>query len=380
MPPSQTKRFKLLKITPSKILSKSDYKMIQQVNTHFKKSDIFLEENKGIINIYLRKVNFDHLNEINRKLENVLLNQIVSKIGQIGSYGIKRRHRIYVDFNLEKKVKERKNKEKNRIKYFYANNHNFSRINQDLPEQYLNSIICGDSVKILKLLPDNCIDVVITSPPYNFGLDYKNHLDGEFWGKYFQKLYKIFEETIRVLKYGGRIIVNVQPLFSDYIPTHHLISQFFMERKLIWKGEIIWEKNNYNCKYTAWGSWKSPSNPYLKYTWEFLEIFCKGDLKKAGDRDKIDISVEEFKRWVTAKWSIAPRQNMKKFNHPAVFPEELVERALKLFSYQEDIILDPFNGVGTTTYVAKNIGRKYLGIEISQDYCEIARKRLENKD
>jgi len=56
----------------------------------------------------------------------------------------------------------------------------------------------------------------------------------------------------------------VQPLFSDYIPSHHFISNFFIQKKLIWKGEILWEKNNYNCKYTAWGSWKSPSNPYLK--------------------------------------------------------------------------------------------------------------------
>ena len=64
-----------------------------------------------------------------------------------------------------------------------------------------------------------------------------------------------------------------------------------MKNKLIWRGEILWEKNNYNCKYTAWGSWKSPSNPYMKYTWEFLEIFCKGDLKHLGDRSKADIDV-----------------------------------------------------------------------------------------
>jgi DNA modification methylase len=380
MPPPETKRFKTLKITPSTPISKSDQEMIRQINVHFKKSDIFLEEKNGIVNIHLRKLNYDQLIEINQKFKSDLLNQIVNKIGQIGSYGIKRRQRIYVDFNRENKVLERKYKEKNRIKYFYARSQNFTQINQNLPIEYLNSIVCGDSSKILKLLPDNCIDVVITSPPYNFGLDYKDHIDGEFWGKYFQKLYGIFDEIIRVLKYGGRIIVNIQPLFSDYIPTHHMISHFFMKKKLIWKGEIIWEKNNYNCKYTAWGSWKSPSNPYLKYTWEFLEIFCKGDLKKAGDKDKIDISVDEFKKWVTAKWSIAPRQNMKKFNHPAVFPEELVERAMKLFSYQDDIILDPFNGVGTTTYVAKNIGRKYMGIEISQDYCQIARRRLESGD
>ena len=145
---------------------------------------------------------------------------------------------------------------------------------------------------------------------------------------------------------------------------------------MIWKGEILWEKNNYNCKYTAWGSWKSPSSPYLKYTWEFLEIYCKGDLKKAGKKDKIDITDEEFKDWVVAKWSIVPERNMKKFGHPAMFPEELVRRALKLFSFKDDIILDPFNGVGTTTFVAQKLGRKYLGIDTSGKYCQKARERL----
>jgi len=173
-------------------------------------------------------------------------------------------------------------------------------------------------------------------------------------------------------------LVNIQPLFSDYIPSHQIISNFFIKEHLIWKGEILWEKNNYNCKYTAWGSWKSPSNPYLKYTWEFIEIFCKGTLKHQGDRERIDISADEFKKWVVAKWSIAPERNMKQYDHPAMFPEELVERVLKLFSFQDDLILDPFNGVGTTTVVAKRLKRRYLGIDISDEYCEKANKRIKN--
>lgn len=178
------------------------------------------------------------------------------------------------------------------------------------------------------------------------------------------------------LNTGGRIAVNIQPLFSDYIPSHHIISNFFMSKKLIWKGEILWEKNNYNCKYTAWGSWKSPSNPYLKYTWEFIEIFAEGILKKEGSRNHADISADEFKKWVVGKWSIAPERNMKEYNHPAMFPEELANRVLKLFSFRGDMVLDPFNGVGTTTFVAKRIGRKYLGIDISKDYCDKAENRI----
>ncbi|MEM4066778.1 MAG: site-specific DNA-methyltransferase [Candidatus Micrarchaeaceae archaeon] len=284
-------------------------------------------------------------------------------------------HTLWAKHNKERKVKERKVKEIIRVKHYYAKNNNFSKENVSIPKDYENKIICGDSCNVLKNLPDNCVDLIFTSPPYNFGLDYESNDDTHYWDDYFSQLFNIFDECVRVLKYGGRIIVNIQPSFSDCIPTHHVISNYFMSKKLIWKGEIIWEKNNYNCK-TALGSWKSPSNPYLKYTWEFLEIFSKGTLKKEGDSDKIDITADEFKKWVVAKWSIAPERNMKDYNHPAMFPEELALRVLKLFSFKNDFVLDPFNGVGTTTFVAKILDRRYLGIDISQEYCEKAQNRI----
>ena len=272
-------------------------------------------------------------------------------------------------------MKDRKKKEKQRLGYeTFAKD--FPRTNNALPGKYNNKIITGDSAEVLRRLPDNCVDIVITSPPYNFGLDYSEHEDTDDWRTYFDKLFSIFDECVRVVKYGGRIIVNVQPLFSDYIPTHHIISKFFLDKGLIWKGEILWEKNNYNCKYTAWGSWKSPSSPYLKYTWEFLEIFCKGDLKKPGNKEDIDINDDEFKSWVNAKWSIAPERDMKKYGHPAMFPEKLVLRALKLFSFRGDIVLDPFNGVGTTTLTAHHFGRNYIGIDCSAEYCKTAEQRI----
>lgn len=302
---------------------------------------------------------------------------LMSKILSIGSYGIRYRKRVYVGYASERKVAGRKEKENERGAYFYIEGNTFHKEVNELPKQYQNQILCGDSEKILKNLPDNCIDLIITSPPYNFGLDYASSGDSAHWEEYLEKLYRVFSEGIRVLKFGGRFIVNVQPLFSDYIPLHHLISSFFMNQKMIWKGEILWEKNNYNCKYTSWGSWKSPSSPYLKYTWEFIEIFCKGSLKKTGKSENADITDEEFKSWVVAKWSIGPERRMKEYNHPAMFPEELVNRCLKLFSYKDDIILDPFNGAGTTTAVAARTGRRYLGIDISSEYCLKAEERID---
>lgn len=281
-----------------------------------------------------------------------------------------------IDLTKERKVRNRKQKEVIRGKHYYANANNFSEKSNPLPEEFTDKIICGDSHAVLKQLPDNCIDLIFTSPPYNFGLDYDKTEDAFDWDSYFKVLFGIFEECVRILKYGGRIIVNVQPLYSDYIPTHHLISQFFMRKNLIWKGEILWEKNNYNCKYTAWGSWKSPSSPYLKYTWEYLEVFCKGSLKKPGESKNADIDAESFKNWVYGKWTIAPERNMHKYGHPAMFPKELAIRVLKLFSFKGDIILDPFAGVGTTCLAARENQRKYLGVDISPEYCQTAEDRL----
>jgi len=268
----------------------------------------------------------------NKILSNGVLNDysksavqnLLDGISNIKSYGLKSGKRVYVDYNNERKVQNRKEKEEKRQQFYYTKGNKFQQTNNEIPKEFENKIICGDSQQILSKLPDNCIDLVFTSPPYNFGLDYASTADDNHWETYFEKLFDIFSECIRVLKWGGRAVINVQPLFSDYIPTHHLISNFFIQKKMIWKGEILWEKNNYNCKYTAWGSWKSPSNPYLKYTWEFLEVFCKGDLKKVGNSANADISADDFKKWTVGKWSIAPERKMKEYDHPAMFPEELI--------------------------------------------------------
>ena len=352
--------------------------LVSLFNNKFPNKDVFMKLEDNVLHIMLSQVDMIKYREFldSTHLNENLVTSVFDVVNRIGSYGIKGGKRKFYGFNAERKVSNRKTKEQNRGKHFYANNNDFSRKNNDFPIELENKIICDDSLEVLKKLPDNCIDIIFTSPPYNFGLEYDAHNDATSWNTYYDMLFKIFKECIRVLKYGGRFVVNVQPLYSDYIPAHHIISNFFIENKMIWKGEILWEKNNYNCKMCSFGSWKSPASPYLKYTWEFVEVFCKGDLKKNGKSIDADISAEEFKSWVVAKWSIAPERHMKEFGHPAMFPEELVERVLKLFSFKNDIVLDPFNGAGTTTIVAKKNSRRYLGIDISKEYCETAEKRI----
>lgn len=377
----QAKTFKELVLTYDR-LDKADMETIASFNAAFEQDEVQLEPNGHQVTVLFRQVDIRKLRScrktLNGSLNSKLVQDVVAAIEGVRSYGIANGKRNYVDYNKERKVKDRAKKVSNRSPYFYAQNHAHSETNNDFPAEYTDKIVVGDSKNILKNIPDNSVDLIFTSPPYNFGLEYSENQDAHYWETYFEQLFSVFDECIRVAKYGGRIIVNVQPLFSDYIPSHHLISNFFIQKQLIWKGEVLWEKNNYNCKYTAWGSWKSPSNPYLKYTWEFLEIFCKGEMKKSGSKDDIDINAEEFKKWVVAKWSIAPERKMGEYGHPAMFPEELAERVLKLFSYRGDIVLDPFNGSGTTTTVAARTGRRYLGIDISEEYCRTAERRLES--
>ncbi len=359
-----------------------DGEIIKLINQNFK-DKIVLEQIENKFVIYLKELDLNEFENYIKSLEikydypeNNIFSQLLDKIKSIGSYGIKSGTRIYINYNKERKVKQRKEKIQKRHLYYYAEDSGFSKRNNKLPEEFLDKIITGDSEEILKQIPDNTIDLIFTSPPYNFGLDYKNNEDDINWNDYFNKLFGLFNECIRVLKYGGRIVVDIQPLFSDYIPAHHIISNYFMQNKMIWRNEILWEKSNYNCKYTSWGSWNSPSSPYLKYTWEFLEVFSKGDIKKQSENKESDIKGDEFKKWVYAKWNIAPERNMNKFGHPAMFPEELAMRVIKLFSFKGDIVLDPFNGAGTTTKVAKQYDRHYLGIDISNEYCSIAEKRV----
>ena len=239
----------------------------------------------------------------------------------------------------------------------------------------MNQIICSDALTALRTMEDNSVDLVLTSPPYNFNMNYDEHNDKSESSDYLSTLITIFNECIRVLKSGGRLIINIQPNYKEYYPTHHAITSAMIDSGLIWRGEILWLKNNLK-KLTAWGSWKSPSCPYLSYPFEFIEVFSKETLKHLGDKENIDITKDEFIEYVNGHWSIAPETRMKKFDHPAMFPEELVKRCIKLFSYKNDLVLDPFNGAGTTTFIANLLERRYIGIDISETYCEVARERI----
>ena len=241
----------------------------------------------------------------------------------------------------------------------------------------MNNIICNDALTALKDIDSDSVDVVLTSPPYNFDMNYDSYDDKDDVIKYVDTLVDIFNECKRTLKVGGRLIINIQPNYKEYYPTHHYITTALIDNGLIWRGEILWLKNNLK-KLTAWGSFKSPSSPYLNYPFEFIEVFSKQSIKHEGNKDDIDITKDEFIKYVNGQWTMTPETKMKEYNHPAMFPEELVYRCLKLFSYKNDVILDPFNGVGTTTLVAHQLDRQYIGIDISEEYCKAEERILKH--
>ncbi len=260
-----------------------------------------------------------------------------------------------------------------------------------------NIIIEGDSLKVLKEFNSEVIDIIITSPPYNAAHNYDNYNDNLDFSDYLQNMKEIFIETYRVLKVGGRICVNVPFAIKNKesknvtFIAHHIASLLndIGFRDFEW---ITWHKgknmNHFQGNNTAWGSWKSPSCPSFRPLGEAVMVFYKEERRHIGDKEKIDITGNEFKEWTKNTWYFNEEEktiyedllcvsnNAKKTIHPAPFPVELVERLLKLYSYEDEIVLDPFNGIGTTTYAAELFNRKYIGIELSKKYCDIAISKL----
>ncbi|MFC1675872.1 DNA-methyltransferase [Planctomycetota bacterium] len=150
-----------------------------------------------------------------------------------------------------------------------------------------------------------------------------------------------------------------------------------MKIGLKFRESIIWHKKNSNVKNTAFGSFKSPSNIILRASHEHILIWSKEqwNLPNITEQEP-DITKDEFLGWTYSVWSVMNNNN-NKANHPAIFPEEIAKRLIKLYSYPGDLILDNFNGTGTTTAVANMLGRKYIGIDQNANYCKYAKERTE---
>lgn len=245
--------------------------------------------------------------------------------------------------------------------------------NNTFPNKYLNKIICASSENMSEL-PDNCVDLMITSPPYNASKEYDEDLSLK---EYLQLLENVFFETYRVLINGGRACINVANLGRrPYIPLSDYISQIMTHIGFNMRGEIIWNKAASASPSTAWGSWKSASNPILRDIHEYILIFSKGDYKKEKKSKENTISKEDFIEWTKSIWTMNA-ESAKRIGHPAPFPEELPYRLIQLYSFKDDIILDPFIGSGTTAVSALKSNRNFIGYDTNKEYVLLAKRRIE---
>ena len=235
-----------------------------------------------------------------------------------------------------------------------------------LIEEFVNKIICGDCLEVMKEIPDNSIDCVVTSPPYNkhsanrkcgrtdswqrANVDYGNFKDDMPEEEYQEWQRSVLRECLRVLKNDGSIFYNHKPRIINHkvLFPHEWLNGFIVRQMIIW--------NRLN----------SPVLEPIRFMPIVEYIFWITKERKTPKFNKEAFHYKEI-------WEISPRTD----DHPATFPEELVRRCVNAVTDKTDIVLDPFIGSGTTAVVCKKLNRKFIGIEINPEYCKMAQKRID---
>jgi site-specific DNA-methyltransferase (adenine-specific) len=236
------------------------------------------------------------------------------------------------------------------------------------------TIYCADSTR-LSFLADASIDLVVTSPPYNLDVAYKGYRDSLPYERYLDWVGLWAQELWRLAINGGRVCVNIpldsnkggkRAVYADYV-------RVFRDVGWTYQTTIVWNEQNISRR-TAWGSWLSPSAPFVTAPVEMVPVFHKGPWARSREGRTTDVERDEFLSWTLGTWCF-PGESPSKAGHPAPFPEELPRRLIKLYSFREDTVLDPFLGSGTTCAVARALGRQAIGVDVDPGYCQLAATR-----
>lgn len=291
-------------------------------------------------------------------------------------------------------------------------------------DPWLNRIIHGDA-RDMAAVPDGAVQLVVTSPPYNVAKDYADHNDSLALDEYQAMLAAVWRECHRVLAPGGRLCINVANTDrKPYLSLVSLIDEQLRTSADQWlhRGHIIWDKGASAGISTAWGSFGRASNPTLRDVHEYITVWSKDQLKLDG-AGATGITGNEFVAWTRSVWR--PEDRLKELerriaekladarkrgkddawlaesiaravwgqvtepggsvwemitetgvDHPAPFPEELPRRLLLLYTQPGDVVLDPFMGSGSTAIAAVLTGRRFVGYELSIEYCQLAERRV----
>ena len=249
-------------------------------------------------------------------------------------------------------------------------------VENPIPAAALDSILHA-SCETMTDLPNASVHLMVTSPPYNVGKDYDEDLS---LAEYSAFLKRVWAETWRVLVPGGRACINVANLGrKPYIPLHAMLIADMLDLGFLMRGEIIWDKAASASSSTAWGSWQSAANPTLRDTHEYILVFSKGSFR----REKVEgrestISKEEFLEYTKSVWTFGA-ESARKIGHPAPFPMELPYRLIQLYTFNEEVILDPFMGSGQSALAALKAGRHFVGYEVNEEYLRLAKKRISSR-
>jgi DNA modification methylase len=248
---------------------------------------------------------------------------------------------------------------------------------------------CGDA-RVMDAVADGSVALVVTSPPYFAGKQYEEELERDgvpsSYAEYLQLLTDVFAECVRTLEPGGRIAVNVANLGRK--PYRSLSADVIRilqdDLGLLLRGEVVWQKGEGANGSCAWGSFRSPSNPVLRDVTERVVIASKGRFDRArsvkrreaeGLPHRSTMLTEDFLALTLDVWQIPP-ESARRVGHPAPFPVELPEQLIRLYTFADDLVLDPFMGSGSSLVAAAGLGRRYVGYDLDPEYVAIARGRV----
>ena len=260
------------------------------------------------------------------------------------------------------------------------------------PAPVAQPLVCGDA-RSMDTVADGSVALVVTSPPYFAGKQYEEELERDgvpaSYLEYLELLHDVFAECVRVLEPGGRIAVNVanlgrKPYRSLAADVIHILQD---RLGLLLRGEVVWQKGVGASGSCAWGSFRSASNPVLRDVTERVIIASKGRFQRALSVDEraalglpyeSTISTEDFMALTLDVWQ-TPTESAKRVGHPAPFPVELPEKLIELYTFEGDLVLDPFVGSGSTLVAAAQLGRRYVGYDLDPGYIELAQARLDDE-
>ena len=252
-----------------------------------------------------------------------------------------------------------------------------------MDKQYVQSengaitLLRGDFLTT-RAIPPNSVDLIVTSPPYNVEIPYGSIRDDLPYQEYLNFSRSWLERALLLMKPDGRMCLNV-PLDKNRGGSQSVYADLVtVAREAGWRyhSTIIWNEGNISRR-TAWGSFCSPSAPFVITPVETVVILYKRNWKKEA-RGTSDLTREEFIQWTNGLWTFSG-ESKKRVGHPSPYPVELPFRCIKLFSYVEDQVLDPFLGSGTTLLACHRLRRKGIGVEIDEQYLRMAKERLQGE-